>query len=255
MEAEFQPEARDAGAQRRRPFAAGLRPQDFWMLIQGGKTDARLARLEADRGTQGAFEAIYDECDDPWDSFNPRYSYQSRKYNTVMSLLPPGRQFTRALDLGCGLGALSLLLAARSGSVLGVDVAQSAVDRARKRHCGIANLSFQRGDIAVLPGGIEGRYDLITIMDTLYYLPCTSDKALDNVADRIADLLEPGGICVLSNHLFAGGWDKATRLSRRIHGAFCRSSRLSLISRNWHPFFQTTLLTALPSASPGTLAV
>ena len=76
------------------------------MLILGGKTDARLAQLESTRGTQGAFEALYDECDDPWDSFNPRYSYQSRKYDTVMSLLPSKRQFGRALDLGCGLGAL-----------------------------------------------------------------------------------------------------------------------------------------------------
>jgi SAM-dependent methyltransferase len=245
MDAGLPPECSAAGspAQRRRFLAAGVRAQDFWMLIQGGKTDARLARLESARGTQGAFEALYDECDDPWDSFNPRYSYQSRKYNTVMSLLPPGRQFSRALDLGCGLGALSLLLAARARTVLGVDVAQSAVERARKRHCGTANLAFQRGDIAVLPDGLEGRYDLITIMDTLYYLPCTSDEALGIVADRIADLLEPGGICVLSNHLFAGGWDKATRLSRRIHDSFCGSPRLSLVSRNWHPFFQTTLLT------------
>jgi len=69
---------------------------------------------------------------------------------------------------------------------------------------------------------------------------------LDDVAERICGLLEPGGLIVLSNHLFAGGWDKATRLSRRIDKAFCRSPRLTLVSRHWRPFFLTTMLAALP---------
>jgi SAM-dependent methyltransferase len=253
MDAGPSPEHRAAafaaqGWSRARAYA--VRPQDFWMLIVGGKTDARLAQLEAASGRNAAFEVLYDECDDPWGAADPRFSYQARKYNTVMSLLPAGRRYDRALDLGCGLGTLALLLSQRSTTVLGLDVAQSAVDRAASRHGGIANLRFQRGDIADLPCGLEGQFDLITIMDTLYYLPRTDDAALDMVAGQIAGMLAPGGLVVLSNHLFAGGWDKATRLSRRIHHAFCRSPRLSQVSRSWHPFFQTTVLTALPAQRP-----
>ena len=122
-------------------------------------------------------------------------------------------------------------------------MAWSAVDRARVRHAEAENLSFRQGDVLHLPDGLEGRYDLITIMDTLYYLPDASDAALDKVADRVAGLLAPGGVCVLSDHLFIGGWDRATRLSRRIHRAFARSARLSMLLSDWRPFFQTTLLT------------
>jgi SAM-dependent methyltransferase len=229
-----------------RAFAAGFaaRPQDLWMLMLGGRTDARLTKLRSDVGDRAAFEALYGESDDPWDSFNPRFSYQRRKYETMMDLLPTGRTFTRVLDLGCGLGTLSRMLAARSDSVLGLDVAQAAVDHARRRHGGVANLSFERGDI--LDCVLTGKFDMVMIVDTLYYLPSTSDAALDEVACRIADLLEPGGICVLSNHLFAFGWDDATRLSRTIRKVFSRSPRFTLISSHWRPFFLTTLLAVAP---------
>jgi len=248
-EAGSQPGPRHAGSAARLWDCASyycVRPQDFWMLIAGGRTDARIAALESAHGRRAAFEALYDTSEDPWNTLDPRSSYQDRKYRTVMALLPP-RRFARALDLGCGLGTLSRLLSARADQVLGVDVAQTAVERARHRHGGIPNLQFRQGDIADLPGALEGGYDLITIMDTLYYLPSADDAALADVADRIAGLLAPGGIVVLSNHLFAGGWDKATRLSRRIHCAFCCSPRLRLVSCHWHPFFQTTVLERRPA--------
>ena len=230
-----------------RSFVAAYlaRPQDLWMLILGGRTDARIAQLRSDFGDHIAFETIYSESDDPWESLNPRFSYQRRKYDTVMSLLPPDRRFGRALDLGCGLGTLSCLLAARADSVLGLDVAQTAVDHARKRHAARSNLSFQRGDILDLSNRLNGQFDILVIADTLYYLPSSSEVSLDAIVDKIADLLAPGGICVLTNHLFAFGWDGATRRSRRIHRAFCRSPRFRLISKHWRPFFLTTLLAVL----------
>ena len=163
----------------------------------------------------------------------------------------PKQRFANVLDLGSGLGTLARLLAARADRVLGVDVAQAAVERARVRHGAATNLQFAQGDITDLPGALPGGYDLITIMDTLYYLPSTSDEALDAVAARIAALLAPGGLVVLSNHLFKGGWDRATLLSRRIDAAFCRSPGLQLVSRHWHPFFQTTVLAAPATPAAG----
>ncbi|MBW2419152.1 MAG: class I SAM-dependent methyltransferase [Deltaproteobacteria bacterium] len=60
----------------------------------------------------------------------------------------------RVLDIGCGCGASSLELATRvdpEGSVLGVDISEPMLARARERtqQAGLDNLSFQCGDAQV----------------------------------------------------------------------------------------------------------
>lgn len=54
----------------------------------------------------------------------------------------------RVLDVGCGAGATSLMLAerVRPGSVVGVDISAPLLGRARERAEGIANLRFELGD-------------------------------------------------------------------------------------------------------------
>src|SRR5579872_1765214 len=74
--------------------------------------------------------------------------------------LSPGQ---RVVDLGCGTGGTTLELAARVGSggeVLGVDIAEGMLARARERvaEAGIENVTFERADVQVHPFG-EGRFD------------------------------------------------------------------------------------------------
>jgi len=227
-----------------------LRPQDLWLFIVGAQTDARVARLRKDLGDRAAFETVYRESEDPWVSVSPHYHYQRRKYEVVASLIPANRRYTHALDLGCGLGTLSRLLAHRVERALGLDVAQAAIDRARKTHVAASNLRFEQADILDLPAEMNGRFDLITIVDTVYYLRSVHDHSLEEIASRVADLLAPNGLCVLSNHFFFP-WDKETRLSRRIHDAFIQSKRLRRISEHWRPFYLTTLLESTSAGGDG----
>jgi predicted TPR repeat methyltransferase len=110
-----------------------MMPRDIALFLQSAKTDARIAEVRATDGARAAFEAAYSEREDPWASDNARYSYQRWKYESLMAALPPGRRFERALDLGCGMGAMSLALTRVSGDVLGLDIAQSAVEQAQRR--------------------------------------------------------------------------------------------------------------------------
>jgi SAM-dependent methyltransferase len=224
---------------------SSIRLQDFWLFIVGARTDARLEKLCAELGHRAACETLYRDCADPWQSVAPRYRYQQRKYEVVISFLPEDTVYGLALDLGCGLGSLARHLALRAKHVIGMDVAQTAVDRARIMHADITNLSFEQGDILDIPAMWNGKVDLITITDTLYYLPDLTEEKLNSIALRIADLLAPGGICMLTDHFFFR-WDRATRLSLQIHRVFASSPRFRSIAEYKRPFYLTTLLRASP---------
>ena len=218
-----------------------MTPRDIGLFLQSARTDQRIAAKRATDGARAAFEAAYAELEDPWASVDPRYAYQRWKYQTLMAALPAGRRFGRALDLGSGLGALSMALTGVADQVLGLDIAQSAVDQARRRAGAQRGLRFAQGDIGALDPALDGSFDLVVVADTLYYLDRVDDSSLKTVAARISRLLAPGGLCLLVNHYFCSG-DTDSRLTRRIHDAFAWSPGLDLVFVKRRPFYLTSLL-------------
>ena len=101
-----------------------------------------------------------------------------------------------ALDLGCGEGADALWLASRGWSVVGVDWAGVALDRARAAaaESGL-DAHFEEGDVTdqeFLSGLSDtGTFDLITVG---FLHPEPQDRA--RMFAHLADLVAPGG------HLF-----------------------------------------------------
>jgi len=69
----------------------------------------------------------------------------------------------RVLDVGCGTGATVLALAERvgpAGHVLGLDVAEPMLERARERAAGLPQVELRLGDAATYPYAKEG-FDLV----------------------------------------------------------------------------------------------
>jgi SAM-dependent methyltransferase len=228
-----------------------MSPRDIGLFLRSARTDSQIAKVRATHGARAAFEAAYSESGDPWASADPRYFYQRWKYEGLMAMLPLGRRFARALDLGSGVGALSLALTAVSDNVLGLDIAQSAVDEATRRAAGRPGLRFAQGDVCALDTDLDGGFDLVVVADTLYYLDDVNDRSLNSVAARIGRLLAPGGLCLVANHYFYAG-DQDSRLSRRIHDAFAGSPGLCVVATRRRPFYLTSLLSlAVPSTIPG----
>jgi SAM-dependent methyltransferase len=100
----------------------------------------------------------------------------------------------RALDFGCGVGRLSLPLAERFETVVGVDIAPSMVEAARARavEAGVTNAHF------VVDGETPqeaASFDLVYCVLVLQHQPST-DAALDLV-ERLASLVAPGGVLVV----------------------------------------------------------
>jgi SAM-dependent methyltransferase len=224
-----------------------MMPRDIGLFLKSARTDATIVRLRATLGARAAFEAVYSRWNDPWVAASPRYRYQRRKYEQVVGMLS-GRHYRRALDLGCGLGLLSQLLAPQVDELLGLDIADAAIERARQLAAHLSNLRFEQADIFDLPKTLDHGFDLVLLADTLYYLSPLDDETLKQLAVRAADLLVPGGMCVLVNHYFFAV-DSNSRLSRRIHRAFSSSPRLLLTSEHRKPFFLASLLTEHSSRS------
>ena len=129
------------------------------------------------------FEQMYAASEDPWGSRTEWY--ERRKYGlTVAALLQP--RYARVLELGCGNGELTRLLAPRCDEILAVDGSPTAVRLARA-----ADLPGVTVEEAVLPGAYpEGIFDLVVCSEVAYYLP-EADRA--ELADRTAQALPSGG--------------------------------------------------------------
>ncbi len=229
----------------RSPWLAML-PGDIGLFLKSARTDSRIARRRRENGATAVFEAAYRESDDPWASASPRYRYQSLKYDRLVALLPHNR-FTNALDLGCGLGLMSQRLAPYAEQVLGMDIAPTALVHARHRARNLDNVTFEAGDVMDLPASLDGRFDLVVVADLLYYLSPLDEAVLAAIANRIAALLSPGGVCLLANHFFFAA-DPDSKMSRSIHRAFAACPRFAVTSEHRRAFFLATLLSERPAA-------
>ncbi|WP_123024290.1 class I SAM-dependent methyltransferase [Mycolicibacterium stellerae] len=124
------------------------------------------------------------------------------------------------LEVGCGLGDDAAALAGRvapGGSVVAIDGSQAMVEAARKRHAGIAGLSFDVADATRLPYE-EGSFDGCRIDRVLQHIPEPASAIREMVR-----VLRPGGVLVA----FDNDWetltiDSANRaITRRILNAWC----------------------------------
>ncbi|MGQ3327648.1 class I SAM-dependent methyltransferase [Halorubrum sp. FL23] len=109
-----------------------------------------------------------------------------------------GRAATRALDLGCGNGRHTELLAERADAVVGVDLSREllreAGERARERGFDDA-ASFVHGDAAAPPIATD-TIGLAVYVATLHHLP--SREARVRSLDELARSLAPGGTALVS---------------------------------------------------------
>src|SRR5437016_3003665 len=109
------------------------------------------------------FELVYSSDADPW---NEASEYEQTKRSRTLALLR-GRQFRRALEMGCGTGALTTLLAPFVRELVAADISYAALDRTRERCAKLDNISLVRLDL--VEDHLPGSFDLVVCSEVLYY--------------------------------------------------------------------------------------
>lgn len=135
------------------------------------------------------FEGLYAADPDPW-RFETS-DYERGKYAATLAALPRPR-YAAALEVGCSIGVLTADLAERCETLLALDVAEAALDKARARLAGRSCVQFAK--VRVPAEWPPGRFDLILLSEVVYYLE-VADVA--RLAERVRGCLAPGGDAVL----------------------------------------------------------
>ncbi len=103
--------------------------------------------------------------------------------------LAAGRE---VLDVACGEGYGSALLARSAMRVVGADLAPEAIAHARSRYAGRANLEFREADCTRLPFA-DASFDMVVSFETIEHIP-----GQEAFLDEVRRVLRPDGCAVLS---------------------------------------------------------
>jgi len=104
----------------------------------------------------------------------------------------------RVLDMGCGAGWASRLLAAQvpQGSVVGIDISDGMIHRARQSSQHFANITYRVGSAEKIPWE-QNCFDRILSIESFYYYP-DQNRALE----ELMRVLAPGGRLFILINLF-----------------------------------------------------
>ena len=134
------------------------------------------------------FPRLFDRFTRIWDGISTSFD------DWLLAALPA--RAGSAVDLGCGAGRHSVLLADRAADVLAVDVSERILAVARDGR-DRANIRYeQRGVLEV-----TGTFDVVLSVHTLHHV---GDPAA--VLAHVRSLVAPGGTVVVADIVDPGGW-------------------------------------------------
>jgi len=141
-------------------------------------------RDQLDPSSEEFFESLYRADPDPWNFAGD--PYERERFAATLEAVGPG-PFRRVLEPGCSTGEITCLLAGRSEAVVAMDIAPSAVARARTRCQGLVHVEIRHTG---LPAAIEGTFDLVVFSEIGYYFQA---GPLADVVDALVERLDIGG--------------------------------------------------------------
>lgn len=123
---------------------------------------------------------------------------ENARHHAILAFLRRSgmRPSDRVLEIGCGVGTLTRLLATAldaGGTVVGTDLSPKSIDAARERLAEHANTELVVGDVLAVE--IAGPFDIVVLPDVIEHIPLELHPALFR---RVAEWLAEGGAAVLN---------------------------------------------------------
>jgi SAM-dependent methyltransferase len=150
----------------------------------------------------------------------------------------PQQRYQSGFEPACSVGLLSIALASRCDRLLCSDLIDVAVQTARTRLAGFANVTVRQQALRDWP---DGDFDLIVLSEVLYYL---TDPDLAAVLGSARTSLRPGG------HLVLVHWRHPVPERRRTgddaHAAVNHVEGLSRLAAYHDPDFRLDVFARVP---------
>jgi 2-polyprenyl-3-methyl-5-hydroxy-6-metoxy-1,4-benzoquinol methylase len=152
----------------------------------------------AERANDTYFDSLaimFEQFTSTWDQADPRFT------DWLTANLPARAE--NAVDLGCGAGRHTLLLAHRCRRVLAVDLSAGMLRIARASRPA-ANVDYQRRGVLEVSPEVFGRYDIVLSVHTLHHV---GDP--QTVLPHVRSLVAAGGVAVLADIINPGRWTES----------------------------------------------
>lgn len=148
----------------------------------------------------------YERRVDPWGYATDWGETHLRLTEEFLDSVHSHECFYSTLEIGCGEGIVTELLAPRCRSVMAVDISRTALERASKRCQVWEHLHFAEWDL--LCDAAPGAYDLVLVMGVLECFRRPSD--LRKAKRKILEMLTPGGYLLVTttkqHPVIEGAW-------------------------------------------------
>jgi SAM-dependent methyltransferase len=151
-----------------------------------------------DQRMRDHYEAVW-SAGDAWEFESS--SYEQERFARQVALIDD-RRYPRVLEIGCGSGCFTQLLAGIAGELTALDISSAAIERARSnaQASGARNIDFRTANIMEHNFTADEPWDLVILSETIYCLGWLySFFEIGMLASNLLAGMRPGGRLLLAN--------------------------------------------------------